>query len=220
MRRKRRAEAKGSQVSSPCSASSRPETSATAASPRDRRAPRQSRLFSTPGPSARPYPSDSHFRTDMLSPLFRYTLLLQSGFFSLRTARRPTPPPLNCPSLFSFRIVLPAPITTSLHGVRHASFPPPPRAVQLVLTELEPSPESPRSSPVPRPLLLLLLEHRARTPARAWTQPPLTLEAAYPTPTHPTLPRAASGLWGVRNSGGAGEGGKPQLPHPLRGEVV
>lgn len=39
--RERRPEAEGSQVSSPCSASSRPETSATVASPLGNRAPRQ-----------------------------------------------------------------------------------------------------------------------------------------------------------------------------------
>lgn len=53
----RRVEAEGgSQVSSPCSASSRPETSATAASPPGRRGHRlpQSCIFLMPGPSARP----------------------------------------------------------------------------------------------------------------------------------------------------------------------
>lgn len=63
-------------------------------------------------------------------------------------------PRLKCPFLIAFRIVLPAPTTTSLRAVRHASFPhpsAPTRALQLVRTKVEPSPQDP-SSRLPRPL--------------------------------------------------------------------
>lgn len=68
--RERRAEAKGSRVSSPFSASSWPKTSATAASPPSKRAPQppQSRIFPTPGPSACPCTCDSHSPTYCFLP--------------------------------------------------------------------------------------------------------------------------------------------------------
>lgn len=120
-------------------------------------------------------------------------------------------PRLNFPSFFLFCIVLPALTTTSLHAARHASSLHPSaqaRAAQLVRTELERSAlDASLAFPAPFPLPRAL---RARVEAG----PPLTLEASYLNPTFPTLPLAASGLWGERNSGGRVKVAGPHCPTP------
>lgn len=135
---------------------------------------------------------------------------------SLTTAHQSAlSPRLKFPSLFSFCIVPPAPTTTSLHAARHAPFTPPPQppaqegALQLVCTEIQPSPWTPPLAsppPSPPPRALRGRARRARATANA--------RSLLPHSTYPTLPLAASGLWGIRNSGGGVKVAGPHCPTP------
>lgn len=97
-RRESQTEAGCRRVTAPCSVSSRPKTSITAALPPGKREARQpqSRIFSTPGPSARLCHSDTHFLTYLLSPFFPSTLIL---LFSLPANRSSPPGALAVPYL-------------------------------------------------------------------------------------------------------------------------
>lgn len=129
---------------------------------------------------------------------------------------------LQLPSLTAVHRLLLSPRLNCLPSLPFASSSPPlPQLPPRCSTRLLPPPPRRalsswcvRSLTAP-PLALPAPSPPPRAPhARIWPPPPLTLEAAYPAPPRPTLPLAASGLWGVRSSGGGVKVAGPHGPTP------
>lgn len=149
-------------VTAPCSVLSRPKTSVTAALPPGKREARlpQSRIFSTPGPSARLCHFDTHFLTYLLSPFFASMLTL---LFSLPANRSSPPSALALPYLrtsycFSRCSTRPYHNFPSRYSTRLLPRPPGRALCSQGVLNSNPLRTSPRAFPAPP----FRLEHGAR----------------------------------------------------------